>query len=281
MDKRQQVAVYQPVPPAQPGDQGTWARYAPAPTIVGGNEPLPPKLWLAAFGIFVAGLLLMLIILITLGFALGVSWGTMFFAWSMFAIAALPWGFRTWMDYGSGDKAARDEIKSRERAHARAIHNEDKAHARSTEAWSHQQDLHYAYLMSTVDAEKAIVENQRLQRALEYAHATDGEYRPELMPTDNFVAGRPDPVVPAVSEWVMSLYDNEGRPDAGMFHDNGWMKAGRPWNTVWKGREWATDARRLLEEHVLESEGTGHRLRPEYQDSHSAAVHLAQIRNSR
>lgn len=279
-NKQQQVQVYQPTPPGNYGEQVPVIRYAP-PTIAGGNEPLPPKLWLVAFVIFAGILFLMLLILLVAAWAYDMDWRAMFGLWALLAFLALPWGFRTWMDYGSGDKAARDQIRSNEKIEMRAMGNQDRAHERTTVAWDAQQQRHHEYMMAQLDAEKVMTENRRLQRALEYANARGDEFHSELLPTDAFVPGRPDPVVPAVTEWVMGIYDEEGNPDPRVFHTNGWMKAKRPWKSVWAGEEWADEARYLLEEFVLEPDGTGHRLRPGFQDSHSAAVNLAQIRNSR
>lgn len=276
-DKRQDIQVYTPVPPANPGDPATWARYGPTPTVVGGNEPLPPKHWLTAFGIFA------LILLAMLGIIVGIFWNydmdirAGFLIWGIFAMVALVKGFALWMDYGSGDKAARDEIKAKERAHSRALQHDDKAHERSTVAWTRQQEMQHEYRMAALAEETKRMEQQRELRAMEFRLAHGGDPYFPAMRTDNYVHYAPDPAVPAVKEWVMSIYTDEGVPDPKLFHANGWMKGARPWNTIWKSEPWADDARRIVEEHVLRPEGTGHALRDGFGNSHDASVNLVEI----
>ena len=256
-----------------------WAKYSPAPTVVGGNDPLPPKLWLAALiGYFVL-LVLWVGVGATLVYAVDMDATLVTVVWIIVGAIATVKGFALWLDYGSGDKAVRDESKNRLKAHDRAVKAELKVQMRQLDVAEKRIGQDHEFRMAQLAHEKFLIEDQRDARRTEYALAVGKDARDlPLDKPDNFVAARPDPVVPEVCKWVMNMYEVDGTPRADMFHANGWMKSARPWKTLWASEPWSNEAQVLLERLVLEKDGTGHRLRPEFADSRLASVNLAELR---
>lgn len=274
MKRDQEVVSY--FTPVEPGSQ--WAKYSPAPTVVGGNEPLPPKLWLAALGMYLTALL----VWVACGFVLvyqGANPTLVTVVWMVAGGWATLKGFSAWMDYGSGDKAVREESRHRLRAHTHAVAAEERVQKMRIEKEAEEGARQHEFRMAQLAHEKYVLEDLRDARRTEYALAV-GKSADELPldRPDNFVAARPDPMVPEVCKWVMSLYDVSGAPRSDLFYKNGWMKAARPWNTVWATEPWGTEAQVLLEKYVLIPEGTGHRLAEGYADSRVASVNLAELR---
>lgn len=70
-----------------------------------------------------------------------------------------------------------------------------------------------------------------------------GNVKPE---SETFVPAAPSPALVAIRAWLAEVYDNDGVNEDHVYSSNRMLKRAAPWNSIWKGEEWAQEARTIL-----------------------------------